>query len=188
MEFYVTCIKKHGFTFPQYIYLQESDHRQDYHVKNAFDFDYSVDSYWISNTKSGYFSVCFPFHAITIESFEITTSSGSCRPKHVAAEVSNDGEHYRGYQSYNEAMTSKEKKRYFFNENSSYVRCFKFHTFESTCPQYTFGADVDQVEFFGNLIEINQMIDAFGNPKGKCSTCYSYYRKPLELFVIFLNQ
>lgn len=177
----------HGFTFPQYISLQESNHRLDYQIKNAFDFDYSINSYWISNTSQGYFSICFPFHSITIESFELTTSSKTCRPKRFAVEVSNDGKNYLGYQSYEHVMTEKETKQFLFNLNSSFIRCFKFYNIESTCnPDLQLGADIDQVEFFGNLTEINQTVNAFGCPKEKYITCNPRWGRPLELFLMFV--
>ena len=158
--------------YPKYFALQESDHIGSNRIENAFDFNYSTDSYWVATKPSGHFSVCFPFHSLTIESFELTTSNWSCRPLQFGAEVSIDGNMYFGYQEYSPNMTQLQTKRFPFRTDKTEVRCFKFKSIQSTCKDtFGYGPDIDQIEFFGYLTEIKQEVGAFGCKKEIKYTC-----------------
>ena len=100
--------------YPQYFTLEESCHYSDYRIDKAFDFDFSANSYWISHDPTIYFIIiCFPFNFLTIESFEITTTKGGCRPAQFSVEVSVDGRNFVGNQEYVYTMNPGETKQFF---------------------------------------------------------------------------
>lgn len=171
----------YGNEYYETIVLDESDHFSNFIVRNAFDFNFSGYSYWGSNTNQGYFSVCFPFHYLTIESFEITTTSHQCRPIKFAAEVSENGRNYKGYQEYNYAMGISESQKFSFSYNTNFVRCFRLYTLQSACAGSS-GSDIEQIEFFGNFFEINLV----QSPKPIYLTCcYGRYFVSIDFLLIF---
>ncbi|EAX86309.1 hypothetical protein TVAG_450280 [Trichomonas vaginalis G3] len=172
------------FDYFQTISLEESSHYSTFEIKKAFDFNFDPSEYWVANTYNGYFKICFPFHYLSIESFEITTSSKDCRPVKIAAEASANGIDYRGRQEYEPRMEKGTTKQFLFNYNTSLIKCFKFYSIQSTCQDM--GGDINQFEFFGYLYDINATMKHFGCYKAMHLSCNFHYSfGSIGLFLIF---
>lgn len=167
--------------YPQCLTLQESDHGGSFRIDNAFDFDYNSDSYWISSNPNGFISICLKYHSFTVESFEITTTSGTCRPSKFSIKVGMDGDSYLGQQNYSYTMGADETAHFTFDFNNIDVRCFKFQSIQSTC---SFGPDINQVEFFGKLTQVEKPDGHLACENVKLVTCPMLREREICLSII----
>ena len=156
-----------------------------------FAIDFNFDKYWhaVDFDKIGnYIVIYLKDYYINIKGFALTSSkhganTGSCHPKNWGFDASNNNDTWENQVNYTDAnnnMFRPYASGYFGWDYGTY----KYFRFMITGEQYDgqekYSIDLNQIEFFGDLIPNNELHNIMHS---KCFECKNYHLPSSFLFI-----
>ena len=134
----------------------------------TYAIDFVADSYWFcgQNRSIGeYITFSFPKHFVELQGFVVHTTTAEadvCHPKHFSFSASNDNisfVHYKYIDDDNGEMFNAPNKWKYFSWHYGIFQYYRINiTGEAHCgSSLGYRMDLDQVEFYGTIIPINEI-------------------------------